>query len=68
VTEVGALYGRLSCSWLGVVCVWLTHATVGSGRGWLSVVVARLGATGRCASTAGRSIVIYKRAQCSTEV
>jgi len=32
--EVGALYGCLSCGWLGMVCAW-RHATVGSGRGWL---------------------------------
>ena len=50
--------GRLVCRWLGVVCASSTHATVGSGRGWLGVVVARqadlsgwLGAIGRCAST-----------------
>jgi len=23
--EVGALYGRLSCGWLGVICAWLTR-------------------------------------------
>ena len=40
-TEVGALYGRLICGWLGVVCAWSTHATVSSVRGWLGVVVAR---------------------------
>jgi len=28
VTEVGALYGRLICGWLGVVGAWSTHATV----------------------------------------
>jgi len=40
-TEVGALYGRLICGWLGVVWAWSTHATVSSVRGWLGVVVAR---------------------------
>jgi len=56
VTEVGALS---AAGWaVGVVCAWSTHATVGSGRGWLGVVVARqadvsgrLGATGRRTST-----------------
>jgi len=63
--EVGALYGHLSCGWLGVFCTWSTHATVGSGRGWLGVVVVqqadlsgRLLAMGRCASTAGHSSAI----------
>jgi len=41
VTEVGALYGRLSCGWLGVVWAWSTHATESSARGWQGVVVAR---------------------------
>ena len=61
-TQVSVSYGsgRLSCGWLGVLCTWPTHATVGSGRGWLGMVAARqpdlrLGAMGRCASTAGRS-------------
>jgi len=53
VTDVGALSAAaLAWSARG------RHATVGSGRGWLGVVVARqadlsgwLGATGRCAST-----------------
>jgi len=40
-TEVGALYGRLICGWLGVVWEWSTRATVSSARGWLGVVVAR---------------------------
>jgi len=40
-TEVGALYGRPICGWLGVVWAWSTHATVSSARGWLDVVVAR---------------------------
>jgi len=40
VTEMGALYGRLSCGWLGMVYTWSTHTAVGSGRGWLGVVVA----------------------------
>jgi len=51
--QVSALYGRLICGWLRVVCSWSTHTTVGSGRGWLGMVVARqadlsgrLGATG----------------------
>jgi len=43
VTEVGALYGRLSCGWLGVV---VARKPDLSGR---------LAATGRCTSTAGRS-------------
>jgi len=57
---MGALYGRLSCGWLGMVYTWSTHTAVGSGRGWLGVVIAwqahlsgRLGSTGRCMSTAG---------------
>jgi len=29
------------CGWLGVVCMWSTHATVGSERGWPGVVDAR---------------------------
>jgi len=41
--EVGALYGHLICSWLGVVV-----ARQADLSGWL-------GATGRYASTAGRS-------------
>jgi len=59
--EVGALYGCISCGWLGVVCAW-QHATVGSRRGWLVVVLAqqadlsgRLGTMGHCALTVGRS-------------
>jgi len=59
---------RLICGWLGVVCAWSTHATVGSGRDWLGVVVARqadlsdwLGATGRCASTVGLLVLIELR-------
>jgi len=57
VTEVGAFYGRLSCGRQRGLCL-ATHATVGSGHGWLGVVLARqadlsgrLGATNRCAST-----------------
>jgi len=23
--EVGTLYGRLTCGWLGMICVWLTR-------------------------------------------
>jgi len=34
---------RLICCWLGVVCAWSTQATVGSGGGWLGVVVAVAG-------------------------
>jgi len=33
ITEVGALYGFLICSWLGVVWARSTHATVSSVRG-----------------------------------
>jgi len=57
VTEVSTLYGHLSCSSLSVVCVWSTHATVGSGHGWLGVVIARnfpsasLAGRGRCTAT-----------------
>jgi len=32
--------GSLICGWLGVVCAWSKHATVGRGRGWLGVVIA----------------------------
>ena len=56
VTEVAAW------AWSAPHCAWSTHATAGSGRGWLGVVVAwqadlsgRLGTTGRCTWTAGRS-------------
>jgi len=37
-----------------------THATVGSGRGWLAAVVARqaAGCNGRCASTVGFLVII----------
>ena len=56
-TEAGALS---AAGW-----AWLTHATVGSGCGWLGVVNARqadlsgrLGATGRCASTGGVLVMI----------
>jgi len=53
-TEVRALYGHLSCGWLGGVCAW-RHATLGSGRGWLGAVIARqtTGRNGRSASTGG---------------
>jgi len=35
-----ALYGLLSCGWLGGVCAWRDYA-VGNGRGWLGAVVAQ---------------------------
>jgi len=55
VTEICALYGRLSCGWLRVA----RHAMVGSGRGWLGAVVSwqAVGRSGRCASTGGFSSI-----------
>jgi len=44
-----------------VVCAWSTHATVGSGRGWPGVVVARQAVlSGRLGATIGGVVVVLQ--------